>query len=145
VTFAFTESTHDPADIHQCPSYSAWMVDHRRPSILGGFRALIVGGLVIALTLAILDPATRDEECPNYSSGARGSGDSSAFDDTNLDAMLALALFGWFTAVVMEQVLPITTRGRSGWEIAARAMGATLLTLFLSCWVFVQLFFVCRH
>lgn len=97
------------------------------------------------MALAGLDPATRYEDCPSYSGVARGNDESSAFDDSSYDAWLALALFCWFTAVVMEQVLPVTTRGRRGWEIAARAMGATLLTLFLSCYVFVRVFFACRH
>ena len=114
--------------------------DIERPARLGGFRALLVGGGLIALLLVYLDPVTRVEDCPNYG----GNGNASAFADAGWDGYLPLLMIFWISAVVVEQALPYTWRGRGRVAGAARVTAAVVLSLFAACFVTLPLEVVCH-
>lgn len=114
--------------------------DRKRPPRLGGFWVLLVGGVSIALLLAVLDPIMRHEDCPNY--GA--SGNASAFDNPAWDLYFPLVMLGWIVLIAVEQVLPVTWRNRSGTDIAVRATSALALSVSASCCVMLNVAIVCR-
>ncbi|MEU0080463.1 hypothetical protein ABZY58_21390 [Micromonospora tulbaghiae] len=117
------------------------MIDDReRPSRLGGFWALLVGGAGIASSLAVLDPIMRFEDCPNY--GA--SGNASAFDNPAWDLYFPLLMLGWVVLIAVEQVLPVTWRNRSGADIAVRATSALTLSVSSSCCFVLKVTLVCH-
>jgi hypothetical protein len=111
-----------------------------RPTRLGGFWTVLVGGGVIALLLTGLDPVMRQEDCPNY--GAAGN--ASAFDNPDWDFYFPLVLLGWTALVVVEQVLPVTWRHRAGAALAVRVTSALLLSMSSSCCLFFHLAVVCH-
>ncbi len=112
----------------------------KRPSRLGGFWALLVGGAGIALLLAVLHPIMRFGDCANY--GA--SGNASAFDNPAWDLYFPLVMLGWVVLIAVEQVLPVTWRNRSGAEIAVRATSALSLSMSISCAFVLNVALVCH-
>ncbi|GAA3456960.1 hypothetical protein GCM10018962_87940 [Dactylosporangium matsuzakiense] len=103
------------------------MVERRRLSFVDGFWSFVVGGIVIASTLLALDPITRPEDCLNT------AGNASAFDNPGWDGYLVLAVFVWFSAVVVELGLLATLRRRRAVDIALRATCVLTLTILISC------------
>ncbi|MET7965990.1 hypothetical protein [Micromonospora sp. NPDC005305] len=117
------------------------MIENRKsPSRLSGFWVCLVGGAFFVALLAVLQPITRYEDCPNYG----GNGNASAFGNPAWDFYLTLLLFGWVFLVVLEQTLSVTRRGRGGVDVALRAAGAIVLTTVASCGLFVNVAAVCR-
>ena len=114
--------------------------DRKRPSRLGGFWALLVGGPCIASLLVVLDPIMRLEDCPNYG----GNGNASAFDDPAWDLYFPLVMLGWIVLIAVEQVLPVTWRNRSGADIAVRATSALMLSVSSSCYYVLNVALVCH-
>jgi hypothetical protein len=111
-----------------------------RPSALGGLWALLVGGVAIVGLLLFLQPVTQRAECPNYG----GNGNASAFANSAWDLYLPLVLLAWVVLIGVEQLLPVTWRGRGGGEIAARAVVAVVVAVVGSCCLFLSLGTVCR-
>ncbi|GAA3933736.1 hypothetical protein [Actinoplanes auranticolor] len=97
------------------------------------------GALLIVLTVA-LQPVTDVRDCSNYG----GSGNASVFSDENWDLIYPLLLLAWLSAVVTEQLLPITWNGRKGGLIVARATLAVMVALVASCCAGVQLLGLCH-
>lgn len=117
------------------------MIDNdRRPSALGGFWTLIVGGASIVLLLLFLHPVTRPADCPNYG----GNGNASAFSNPAWDFVLPLTLAGWLVLIAVEQALPATYRGRGRFEVAARAVAALSLAAVGSCFLFLGVATICH-
>ena len=117
------------------------MIDNdRRPSALGGFWTLIVGGASIVLLLLFLHPVTRPADCPNHG----GNGNASAFGNTDWDLFLPLTLAGWLVLIAVEQTLPASYRGRGRLEVAARAAVALSLAAVGSCFLFLGVATICH-
>ena len=114
--------------------------DRRRPSRLSGFRVCLLGGAFFVALLAVLQPITRYEDCPNYG----GNGNASAFANPAWDFYLTLLLFGWVVLVVLEQTLSVTRRGRGGVDVALRAAAAIALSTVASCGLFVNVAVLCH-
>jgi hypothetical protein len=114
--------------------------DRKPPSRLSGFRVCLLGGAFFVVLLAVLQPITRFEDCPNYG----GNGNASAFANPAWDFYLTLLLPGWVFLVVLEQTLSVTRRGRGGVDVAIRAAGAILLTTVASCGLFVNVAVLCH-
>ncbi|GAB3332738.1 hypothetical protein RMN56_11540 [Micromonospora halotolerans] len=114
--------------------------DRKPPSRLSGFRVCLVGGAFFVALLAVLQPITRFEDCPNYG----GNGNASAFANPAWDFYLTLLLPGWVFLVVLEQTLSVTRRGRGGVDVALRAAGAILVTTIASCCLFVNVAALCH-
>lgn len=115
--------------------------DDPPPSLLGGFRALLVGAVGFFILWQVLQPITEPEDCPNY--GGSGSGSTSAFSDPAWSFYLPMLLFGWIVLVILEQVLPSTWDYRSRWIGALRATAAILIVLVASCFIGVPPLLVC--
>ncbi|GIE44767.1 hypothetical protein Alo02nite_76650 [Actinoplanes lobatus] len=111
-----------------------------KPSPLSGFRVLIGGTIGFVVLLLILDPVTRQEDCQNY----HAAGNASVFDDERWDLFFLAAPVFWILLIIVEQLLPWTWRGRSGWEITARGLGAVLIAMLLSCALFLRLLGLCH-
>lgn len=109
-------------------------------SPLAGFWALLVGGALLMVLTVALQPATDVRDCPNYG----GNGNASAFPDAVWDLYYPLLLLGWLSAVVAEQVLPVTWNGRRAGLIVARALLAVTITLTASCLAGISLLGLCR-
>ena len=107
-----------------------------RPTPLGGFWALLLGGLALAATLLYAHPGA----CPN----AGAAGNASAFADPAWDLRLPLFVLGWLTLVGIEQTLPTTWRHRPGAAVAFRATLAFSVVIAASCALVVPLETVCR-
>ncbi|MEV6370844.1 hypothetical protein AB0L86_28545 [Micromonospora musae] len=117
------------------------MPDHTpRRSRLSGLWACFVGGALLALLLAILDPITRREDCPNYG----GNGNASSYANPAWDLYLPLLLLGWMVLIVVEQALPITRRNRDRFDVATRAAAAVGISLVSSCCFILPIQIVCR-
>lgn len=123
--------------------------DQQRPHPLRGFWALLAGGLAIVtvivvldpVTGVVLDPVTRQEDCSNYHAG----GNASAFDDPVRDLDLAAMGLGWITLTTLEQFLPATHRGGSGWIGAVtRATIAIGLSVAGGCCLIGRLVIMCH-
>ncbi|MFI7209956.1 hypothetical protein [Micromonospora maritima] len=112
----------------------------RRPAWAGGFRALVGGGIAVAVALVILAPVLDPRDCPNYG----GSGNASAFGDDRFDVGFLLMLLVWLAAVLVEQALPVAWRGRGAGEVALRAVAAVLLALTVACCLAARLLTVCH-
>jgi hypothetical protein len=109
-------------------------------SPLAGFWALLVGGALLTILTMALGPATDVRDCPNVG----GNGNASAFPDERWDLLYPLLLLGWLSAVVVEQVLPVTGNGRRAWLIVARALLAVTVALTASCGAGVTLLALCH-
>ncbi|MET7833809.1 hypothetical protein ABZS44_13445 [Micromonospora sediminicola] len=112
----------------------------RRPAWAGGFRALLGGGIAVAVALVILAPVLDARDCPNYG----GSGNASAFGDERYDLAFLLVLLAWLAAVLVEQALPVAWRNRGAGEVALRAVAAVLLALTVACCLAARLLTVCH-
>lgn len=111
----------------------------RRPAS-AGFRAVLGGGvLLVALTVA-LRPATDVRGCSNYG----GNGNGTAFADGIWDLIYPLLLLGWLVAVVLEQLLPVTWKGRTAGLIAIRAVVAVTIVVVVSCGAGLALLALCH-
>jgi hypothetical protein len=111
----------------------------RRPAS-AGFRAVLGGGvLLVALTVA-LRPATDVRGCSNYG----GNGNGTAFADGIWDLIYPLLLLGWLVAVVLEQLLPVTWKGRTAGLIAIRAVVAVTIVVVVSCGAGLTLLGLCH-
>ncbi|MEU8662894.1 hypothetical protein AB0C31_40285, partial [Actinoplanes philippinensis] len=53
-------------------------------------------------------------------------------------------LFFWMIAVIVEQLLPVTWKGRGAALILARALLAVLITLIVACGVEWKLLMLCH-
>ena len=111
-----------------------------RPAPLGGFWALLTGGLVLLGVLAYAHPILDPSRCPN--AGAAGNG--SAFADPSWDLRLPVLVLGWLALVAVEQALPTTWRHRTAAAVTARAATALSLVVAASCVLVVPLETVCR-
>jgi hypothetical protein len=111
----------------------------RRHPLAGCWALLVGGGLLAVLTLA-LRPAVEFEDCPNYG----GSGNASAFGDGIWDLVYLFLLFTWMAAVVTEQVLPITWRGRHAGLTIVRALLAVLAVVIVACGVEIKILALCH-
>ena len=111
-----------------------------RPSRFSGLRAFLIGGAVIGVLLLVLDPVMRQQDCPNY--GANGN--ASAFRDPMWELYLPALTFVWWVVVIVEQMLPVTQRGRSGAGNAVRALAAVILSTVVMCCVVFPLLVVCH-
>ncbi|MEV6346519.1 hypothetical protein [Actinoplanes sp. NPDC051851] len=109
------------------------------PSPLSGFWALLVGGGVLAVVLALAGPALRVEDCSNYG----GAGNASTFRHLD-EVQFLLLLGGWILLVLVEQFLPVTVRGRAGTDVFARAIAAVMIALTGSCCLFLGLGSMCH-
>ncbi|MGY0002683.1 hypothetical protein [Micromonospora sp. I033] len=114
--------------------------DRKPPSRLSGFWVCLAGAAFFAALLAILQPITRYEDCPNYG----GNGNASAFANPARDFYLTLLLFGWVFLVVLEQTLSVTWRGRGRADAALRAAGAITVTTVAACGLFAAVAVVCH-
>ena len=116
----------------------AGLAERRAP--LAGFWALLVGGALLAVLTVALRPITDVRDCSNYG----GSGNASAFPDEIWDLYYPLVLLGWLSAVVVEQLLPVTWNGRRTGAIVARGLLAVAITVTASCCAGVQLLSLCH-
>ena len=91
------------------------------------------------LTVA-LRPITDVRECRNYG----GSGNASAFRDESWDLFYPLALLLWLSAVIVEQLIPVTWNGRAAGRIIARALLAVAVALTACCGAGVRLLALCH-
>ena len=114
--------------------------DHGRPSPLSGLWACVVGGLLLAALLIVLQPVTRVEDCSNY--GA--SGNASAFSNSAWDIGLPLLTAGWMVLIIMEQALPVTWHNRTRLEGWVRAAVAVTASTVAGCCLVGALLGVCR-
>jgi hypothetical protein len=111
-----------------------------RPTLLGGFWALLLGGLFLAATLIYAHPIVDPSHCPN----AGAAGNASAFADPAWDLRLPLLLLGWLLLVAVEQASPTTWRHRTAPVVTARAAAALTLAVVASCVLVLPLETVCR-
>ncbi|MEV0902465.1 hypothetical protein [Actinoplanes sp. NPDC049802] len=114
--------------------------DNRRPSPLSGFRVLLGGAAGFIALLLILSPGHQQEDCSNYG----GNGNGTLFDDERWDLFFLVAPLFWIMLIVVEQLLPWTWRGRSGWAVTARGLGAVLIAVLLSCTLMLRLLVLCH-
>ncbi|MEV6345505.1 hypothetical protein [Actinoplanes sp. NPDC051851] len=111
-----------------------------RRSRLAGFRALLLGGVLIALLTVILHPATDRTGCSNYG----GNGNGTAFSDDRWDLFYPLILLLWLSTVIVEQFLPSTRSGRgTGWTVA-RGFLAIMLTISTCCVAELKVLALCH-
>ncbi|GAA4604359.1 hypothetical protein BJY16_004972 [Actinoplanes octamycinicus] len=107
---------------------------------LAGFWSLSVGaGLLTYLTM-VLQPATTVRGCSNYG----GNGNGTPFSDGIWDLVYLLLLLLWSTAVIVEQLLPVTWNGRRAGPILARALLAVTAVVVASCSVELKLLVLCH-
>jgi hypothetical protein len=111
-----------------------------RPTPLGGFWALLLGGLALAAAMVYAHPIVDPSRCPN----AGAAGNASAFADPVWDLRLPLLVLGWIVLVALEQASPTTWRHRNGSVVALRAAFAVSVVIAASCAVVVPLETVCR-
>lgn len=107
---------------------------------MSGLWACIVGGVSLAALVVVLNPIRRPEDCPNY--GAAGN--ASAFANEAWDLYLPLLTIGWLALVVVEQVLPVTWRGRRRLDGTVRAAAALVVSATASFCLVLPLVLVCR-
>jgi hypothetical protein len=100
-----------------------------RPVPLGGFWALLLGGLALVAALIDAHPIVDPSGCSN----AGAAGNASAFADPAWDLRLPLLVVGWFALVGIEQTLPTAWRHRTGPVVAARAAVA-LFAVIATSW-----------
>ena len=100
----------------------------------------MVGGLLLVVLLLFLQPVTRFEDCPNY--GANGN--ASAFANPAWDFLFPLLTLGWVVLIVMEQVLPVTWRGRTRLDGWLRATVAVSVSIVGSCSLVSSFLVLCR-
>lgn len=105
-----------------------------------GFWALLTGGALLAVLTVALQPITDVRDCPNYG----GNGNASPFPDERWDFYYQLLLLGWLLAIVVEQLLPVTWKGRQPGAIVARGLSAFMIALTASCCVAVQVLVLCH-
>jgi hypothetical protein len=105
-----------------------------------GFRVLIVGGIVLVGLLLYLQPATDVTQCPNYG----GNGNASAFPDERWDGYLILGVPVWLLFIGLEQILPVTARGRRGAVVVGRAIIAVMVAVVGSCCGLGPLLILCH-
>ena len=105
-----------------------------------GFRVLILGGIVLIGLLLYLRPATDVTQCPNYG----GNGNASAFPDERWDGYLILGIPVWLLFIGLEQILPVTARGRSGAAVVGRAIIALMVAVLGSCCGLGPLLILCH-
>lgn len=103
--------------------------DHSRPPPLRGLRALISGGLVLAGLLAVLNPITSMEDCPNDG----GNDSASILTHETWKLLLPPVLLLWVLAALAEQFLPVTRRDWA--DTILRATAAVSLTVVGSCYI----------
>jgi hypothetical protein len=115
-------------------------VDQPRPTLLGGFWALLSGGLLVAATLLYTHPIVDPSHCPN----AGAAGNASAFTDPAWDVRLPVLLLAWLLLIALEQASPTTWRHRTAATVTARAAGALTLAMVASCALAIPLETVCR-
>ena len=120
-------------------------MDQPRPTPLGGFWALLAGGLLVAATLLYTHPIVDPSDCSN----AGAAGNASAFADPAWDVrlpvlLLAWLLVAWLLLTALEQASPTTWRHRSAATVTARAAAALTLAVVASCALAVPLETVCR-
>jgi hypothetical protein len=111
-----------------------------RPTPLGGFWALLLGGLALIAALVAAHPIVDASGCSN--AGAAGNG--SAFADPAWDARLPLLVLAWLTLIVIEQLVPTTWRHRTASAVTARAAAAVFIAIAGSCVVLVPLLTLCH-
>ena len=111
-----------------------------RPTPLGGFWALLLGGLALTATLIVTHPILDPSRCPN----AGGAGNASAFTDPSWDVRLPVLALGWIVLVAAEQAFPTSWRHRESPAVALRAAVAISLAIAASCFALVPLLTVCR-
>jgi hypothetical protein len=114
--------------------------DAPRPAPLGGFRALLTGGLALTVVLVVQHPIVDPGRCPN----AGAAGNASAFADSSWDLYLPVLMLGWLLLVAVEQALPTTWRHRGAAAVTARATSAIVAVLVVCCAVGLPLETVCR-
>ena len=102
-----------------------------RPLPLGGFWALIGGGVVMTVALALARPATTPEGCSNY--GGNGNGSPFAGSDSDWGFMLLLLDAVWLAFIVVEQLTPVAWRHRDRLSAVTRATTAVVAAGSLSC------------
>ncbi|GIF05187.1 hypothetical protein [Actinoplanes siamensis] len=107
---------------------------------LAGFRALLVGAVLLTVLTVALRPATDVRDCPNYG----GNGNASAFPDESWDLFYPLLLLAWLLTVVVEQLLPVTWNGRGAGLIVARGLLAVTVALTASCCAGLKLLLLCH-
>lgn len=91
------------------------------------------------LTVA-LRPITDVRDCLNYG----GSGNASAFRDESWDLFYPLVLLLWLSAVIVEQLTPVTWNGRTAAPIVARALLAVTIAVIASCGAGSRLLLLCN-
>lgn len=111
-----------------------------RPTPLGGFWALLLGGLFLAATVVYAHPTVDPSQCPN----AHAAGNAGAFSDPAWDTRLPLLVLAWITLVMIEQTLPTSWRHREPAAAALRAALAVSVTIAAACFVVVPLETVCH-
>ena len=89
---------------------------------------------------SLLQPVTRFEDCSNY--GANGN--ASAFANPAWDLLFPLLTLGWVVLIVMEQVLPVTWRGRTRLDGWLRATVAVSVSIVGSCSLVSSFLVLCR-
>ncbi|MGW4941799.1 hypothetical protein ACWEOZ_09445 [Actinoplanes sp. NPDC004185] len=107
---------------------------------LAGLWALVVGGLLLAVLLVVLDPVTTQRDCPNHG----GNGNASAFPSPIWDLLFPLLTLLWVSCVIAEQCLAETWQGHSRLEGAVRACVAVLGSIFTAFVTVVSFAVICR-
>lgn len=99
------------------------------PIPLGGFWALLGGGVVLAMALVAARPATTPQDCSNYG----GNGNASPFAGSGWGSAVLLMDVVWLALVILEQLTPVAWRHRDRVSAVARAAAAVLTAGSLSC------------
>ncbi|WP_433789072.1 hypothetical protein [Actinoplanes sp. CA-252034] len=107
---------------------------------LAGFRAFLAGGALLTILTVALQPATGIRGCSNYG----GNGNGTAFDDPIWDLLYPLLLISWISAVIVEQLTPVTWNGRGALLIIARGLAAVMATVVVACGAAFKLLLLCR-
>ena len=134
------------APIPRCREQTIFFFEGERAGLakprspLAGFWALLVGGALLTVLTMVLQPATDVRDCPNYG----GNGNASAFPHEVWDLYYPLLLLGWLSAVLAEQLLPVTWNGRGAGLIVARGLLAVTIALAASCGAGAGLLLLCR-
>ncbi|MFF0373967.1 hypothetical protein [Actinoplanes missouriensis] len=111
-----------------------------KPNLTGGLRALLVGGVFLFGLLIILNPVTRFEDCPNYG----GNGNASIFRNELWDLFFLFSIPAWLLSIIVEQFFRSTWRGRDGWVVTLRAIGAVIVAIIASCCGIERLLILCH-